>query len=187
MASEGSVEAGFDLHELDELTKLLYQTAEKKYPDLAKKFLREQGNKGKRIMRSEIRSRIKGHRKRTTEMEKSTSLLRGVSQGKVYQYDKDFQIRVYNKAFHAYLVEHGHENEKKRSGHSSIPVGTPIVMIPKKKTTGHVGPLFVGRDGTVKKIEGRYYAANTTKRLKAEFPREVEAFVDGLIKEGLEL
>ena len=57
-------------------------------------------------------------------------------------------------------------------------------MVPGR---GTVGPLFIGRDGAVKQIEGRYYAAATTNKLKAEFPDEAEAFVDELIDKGLEL
>lgn len=181
------VESGFDFHELDDLTRQLYRTAEEFYPKEAKKFLSDQGNKGKRVLRAEIKSRVKGHRKRETKADKKTSLNSGISKGKVHKYEGDFQVRVYDKAPHAFIVEHGHSNVKTRSGKSSIPVGTPITMIPKEKTTNHVGPLFVGRDGAVKQIEGRHYAAATTNKLKAEFPGDVEEFVDDLIERGLEL
>lgn len=179
-----AVEAGLDLHELDELTKQLYRVAEKAYPKEAKKFLSDQGNEGKKILRAEINARVTGHRKRETDDEKKTSLKRGISKGRPYKYQEDWQIRVYDKAPHAYLVEHGHSNVKTRSGKRAIPVGTPVVMVPGR---GTAGPLFIGRDGAVKQIEGRYYAAATTNRLKAQFPGEVEKFVDELIDKGLEL
>jgi len=178
------VEAGFDTHELSELSREFLRTAEKLYPQRAKKFLADQANKGKKVMRSEIRSRVKGHRKRTTKEEKKTSLSRGVDKGKVYKYDGDWQVRVYNTAKHAYLVEHGHSNVKTRGGKGAIPVGTPIVMVPGRKTAG---PLFIGRDGAVRRIEGRYFAAATTKRMKEAFPEDAENFLDELMKEGLEL
>lgn len=179
-----AVEAGFDFHELDELAKHLYETAERKYPKQAKKFMNDQGNKGRRIMRSEIRSRIKGGRTRETDAEKSTSLYAGVDKGRVYLYKNNFEVRVYNTAYHAYIVEHGHSNVKTRSGKSKIPKDTPIVMVPGR---GTIGPLFIGRDGAVKEIEGRYYAAATTNRLKAGFAGDIEKFLDKCIKEGLEL
>ena len=184
------VEAGFDFHELDELTKQLYRTAQEAYPKLAKKFMTKQGNKGKRVMRSEINTRVKGHNRGRNKDNKSKSLKAGIDKGKVTKYEGDFQIRVYNKAKHAYNVEHGHSNIKTRDTYNgnwlkkAIPVGTPVVMVPGR---GTVGPLFVGRDGAVKQIEGRYYAAATTKRLKAEFPADAENFLDELMKEGLEL
>ena len=177
------VDAGFDTHELSELSRDFLRTAEKLYPQRAKKFLTDQANKGKKVMRSEISSRVKGHRKRTKE-EKKTSLSRGVDKGRTHKYQEDWQVRVYNKAPHAYLVEHGHSNVKTRGGRSAIPVGTPIAMVPGR---GTAGPLFIGRDGAVKRVEGRYYAAAATNRLKAEFPADAEGFLDELMKEGLEL
>ena len=176
------VDAGFDTHELSELSRDFLRTADQLYPQRTRKFLTDQANKGKKTMRSEIRSRVKGHRKRTTKEEKKTSLSRGVDKGRVHKYAGDWQVRVYNTAKHAYLVEHGHSNVKTRGGKGAIPVGTPIVMVPGRKTAG---PLFVGRDGAVKRIEGRHYAAATTNRMKADFPEDVENFLDELMKEGL--
>lgn len=177
------VDAGFDTHELSELSREFLRIADEKYPQRTKKFLTEQANKTKKTMRSEIRSRVKGHRKRSKE-EKNTSLSRGVDKGQVHKYDGDWQVRVYNKAKHAWLVEHGHSNVKTRGGRSAIPVGTPIAMVPGR---GTAGPLFIGRDGAVKRIEGRHYAAATTNRMKKEFPEDVENFLSELMKEGLEL
>lgn len=177
------VDAGFDTHELSELSRQFLRIADEKYPQRTKKFLTEQANKTRKTMRSEIRSRVKGHRKRSKE-EKNTSLSRGVDKGQVHKYDGDWQVRVYNKAKHAWLVEHGHSNVKTRGGRSAIPVGTPIAMVPGR---GTAGPLFIGRDGAVKRIEGRHYAAATTNRMKAEFPEDVENFLSELMKEGLEL
>ena len=177
------VDAGFDTHELSELSRQFLRIADEKYPQRTKKFLTEQANKTRKTMRSEIRSRVKGHRKRSKE-EKKTSLSRGVDKGQVHKYNGDWQVRVYNKAKHAWLVEHGHSNVKTRGGRSAIPVGTPIAMVPGR---GTAGPLFIGRDGAVKRIEGRHYAAATTNRMKKEFPEDVENFLSELMKEGLEL
>ena len=178
------VDAGFDTHELSELSREFLRTAEQLYPQRAKKFLTDQANKGKKVMRSEIRSRVKGHRKRTTKEEKKTSLSRGVDKGRVHKYQEDWQVRLLEKAPHGYIVEHGHSNVKTRGGRSAIPVGTPIVMVPGRKTAG---PLFIGRDGAVKQIEGRHYAAATTNRMKKEFPEDAENFLSEHMKEGLEL
>ena len=183
------VDAGFDTHELSELSRQFLRIADEKYPQRTKKFLTEQANKTRKTMRSEIRSRVKGHRKRSKE-EKNTSLSRGVDKGQVHKYDGDWQVRVYNKAKHAWLVEHGHSNVKTRTTYNgnwakkAIPVGTPVVMVPGR---GGAGPLFIGRDGAVKQIEGRHYAAATTNRMKKEFPEDAENFLSELMKEGLEL
>lgn len=183
-------ESGFDTHELSELSRQFLKTATELYPKEAKKFLTNQGNKGKRVMRSEISARVKGHGKKKAADAQRTTLRKGIDKGKVTKHEGEYQVRVFNKAPHAYLVEHGHSNVKTRDTYNgnwlkrAIPVGTPVVMVPGR---GGVGPLFIGRDGAVKQIEGRHYAAATTNRMKKEFPEDAESFLDELMKEGLEL
>lgn len=167
------ISAGLDLSELDELTRRMLETAEKRYPAKAKQFLRQQANETRKAMRHAVRSKTEKH---------TNNLYQGIGRGRTHKHGEDWQIRVFNRAPHAYLVEHGHGNVKNRSGKSRIPAGTPIVMVP-----GRSGPLFVGRDGAVKRVEGRHPAADATEKMKAAFPRAAEDFVDELMREGLEL
>lgn len=142
-----AVESGMEFSDLSELVKEMYRTAEEVYPDQAKKFLKAEGNKGRRKLRERTKA--------VTE-KKTGNLLKGIRRSGVQKHDGDFQIRVYNKAPHAHLIEHGHV-------------------------------LWVNGKKTERFVPGRHPAAETTKVLKQEFPKDAEAFVDELIKEGFEL
>lgn len=136
-----------DSQELSDLVKEMYRTAEQVYPDKAKQFLKEEGNKGRRELRAQTKA-VTG--------KKTGNLLKGIRRSGVQKYNGDLQIRVYNNANHAHLIEHGHV-------------------------------LWVNGTETEKFVPGRHPAATTTNKLKAEFPQDVESFVDRLLSEGFEL
>lgn len=138
---------GMDTRELDELVKNMFRTAQDVYPDEAKSFLKKEGNKGRRLLRAKTKAVTK---------KKTGNLLKGIRRTGVQKHDGDFQIRVYNKAPHAHLIEHGHV-------------------------------LWVNGTKTEKFVPGKHPAADTTKQLKREFPRDVEGFVDEMISKGFEL
>lgn len=138
---------GMDTRELDELVKNMFRTAQDVYPDEAKSFLKKEGNKGRRLLRAKTKAVTK---------KKTGNLLKGIRRTGVQKHDGDFQIRVYNKAPHAHLIEHGHV-------------------------------LWVNGTKTEKFVPGKYPAADTTKQLKREFPRDVEGFVDEMLSKGFEL
>lgn len=94
-----AIEAGFDTHELSDLAIQLYRTAEKEYPEEVKPFLRKEANKTRRTLRDKTKGLTR---------KKTGNLLKGIKRGNVYKHNGDFQIRVYNKAPHAHLIEHGH-------------------------------------------------------------------------------
>lgn len=94
-----AVESGFDLRELDALNAQFLDLAQKQYPKEAKKFLRDEAN----VARKKLRANTKAATKK-----KTGNLLRGIDRGPVKKYQGDFQIRVYNNAPHAHLIEHGH-------------------------------------------------------------------------------
>jgi len=94
-----AVRAGFDAHELDELGQMMYRTAQELYPKEVKTFLKDQGNKGRRVLRAKTKAVTK---------KKTGNLLKGIRKGPVHKHGDDFQVRVYNKAPHAHLIEHGH-------------------------------------------------------------------------------
>lgn len=138
---------GMDTRELDELVKNMFRTAQDVYPDEAKSFLKKEGNKGRRLLRAKTKAVTK---------KKTGNLLKGIRRTGVQKYDGDFQIRVYNKAPHAHLIEHGHV-------------------------------LWVNGTKTEKFVPGKHPAADTTKQLKREFPRDVEGFVDEMLSKGFEI
>lgn len=170
-----AVDSGMEFSDLSDLVKEMYRTAEEVYPKQAKKFLQKEGNKGKRMLKSQT--------KKATGV-KTGNLLGGIGRTKVFKYKKDFQIRVYNDAPHAHLIEHGHSNIKTKASRGSqgkIPIGAPVQMVP-----GRGKPIFV-QGSKEKFVPGRHPAAKATNALKQEFPKDAEAFVDELIKEGFEL
>lgn len=94
-----AIEAGLDTHELSELAVNMYRTAQERYPTDVKKFLRTEGN----LTRKELRAQTSRATKK-----KTGNLLRGIKRSKVTRYNGDFQIRVFNTAKHAHLLEYGH-------------------------------------------------------------------------------
>ena len=73
---------------------------------------------------------------------------------------------------------------KKRGGDLEVTVTSKA---PHAHLIEH-GHVFYHRGKKTEKfVPGKHPAADATKELKAEFPRDAEAFVDRLIKEGFEL
>lgn len=93
------ISEGMDTRELDELAKRMFHVAEKDYPAEAKDFMKREGNKGRRELRAKTKAVTK---------KKTGNLLKGIRRTGVQKYNGDFQVRVYNKAPHAHLIEHGH-------------------------------------------------------------------------------
>jgi len=93
------ISEGMDTRELDELAKRMFRIAEKDYPAEAKDFMKREGNKGRRELRAKTKAVTK---------KKTGNLLKGIRRTGVQKHDEDFQIRVYNEAPHAHLIEHGH-------------------------------------------------------------------------------
>lgn len=151
-----AVSSGMDSHELSDLVRNMYRTAEQHYPDRAKDFLKDQANAGRRKLRAKTKAVTK---------KKSGNLLKGIRRTGVQKYGDDLQIRVYNKAPHAHLIEHGH-----------------VIWVPTRTPSGDIGAKK-----TNNKVAGRHPGADTTKELKENFSTGVEKFVDKLLKEGLEL
>ena len=90
-----------DYSEVSEFNKEMLELIQTKYPKEAKKFITKAGN----AFRTEMKA---GYRKHT--IKRTGNLLRGVNRGRAYIYNgEDYQVRVYNKAPHAHLIEHGHK------------------------------------------------------------------------------
>lgn len=94
-----AVENGFDTRELEQLNQQFLDLAQNQFPKDAKKFLRDEAGKTRKKLRAATKAATK---------KKTGNLLRGIDRGPVKKYNDDFQIRVYNRAPHAHLIEHGH-------------------------------------------------------------------------------
>lgn len=144
--------SGFDASDLSDLENQLLKLANEQYPKEAKSFLRTQGNKAKTRLRNKTKAVTK---------KKTGNLLRGIDKSAPKLYEDSFQIRVYNKAPHAHLIEHGH------------------VM------TDKFGKPILNAMGQEMWVNGRFPAANTTNELKTLWPAEVDKFIDDLLEKGL--
>ena len=147
-----AVEAGFDLGKLEELNEKLLGLAEDQFPQEAKKFVRRQGTKCETMLKNAYKSKVK---------KKTGNLLAGVGRGNPHQYGDSYQIRVYNRAPHAHLIEHGHVMSDKK--------GNPIRNAMGQEVW----------------VDGKYIAANTVNAYKAVYPEEVDKFVDEMLEKGL--
>lgn len=144
--------SGFDASDLSDLENQLLKLANEQYPKEAKSFLRTQGNKAKTRLRNKTKAVTK---------KKTGNLLRGIDKSAPKLYEGSFQIRVYNKAPHAHLIEHGHVMADK--------FGNPIL----------------NAMGQEMWVNGRFPAAHTTNELKDIWPAEVEKFIDDLLEKGI--
>lgn len=144
--------SGYDADDLTELYASLTRLANEQYPKEAKSFLRAQGNKA--------RTRLRNKTKAVTK-KKTGNLLKGIDKSPPKLFQGSFQIRVYNKAPHAHLIEHGH------------------VMADK------FGKPILNEFGQEIWVNGRFPAAQTTNELKEIWPGEVEQFIDELLEKGL--
>ena len=144
--------SGFDADDLTDLYASLTKLANEQYPKEAKSFLRSQGNKAKTRLRNKTKSLTK---------KKTGNLLKGIDKSPPKLFQGSFQIRVYNKAPHAHLIEHGH------------------VM------ADLFGKPILNEFGQEMWVNGRFPAAQTTNELKEIWPGVVEQFIDELLEKGL--
>lgn len=74
---------------------------EKALNDSSKKksFLKKEGKKLKQVTVNVAKSRVK---------EKTGNYIRGIKEGKVYEYQGNYACRVYSTMPHAHLIEYGH-------------------------------------------------------------------------------
>lgn len=147
-----SVEAGFDLGDLNELNEKLLDLAQDQFPKEAKKFIRRQGSKCETRLRNAYKTKVG---------KKTGNLMKGVGRGMPQQYSGSYQIRVYNNAPHAGLIEHGH------------------VLCDKS------GNPILDAAGQERWVDGKYVAANTVNEYKKIYPEEVDKFVDEMLEKGL--
>jgi hypothetical protein len=144
-----SVEVGFDIKELDEYSIKLLKLAEKTMPKECNKFMKIEANKLNSKAKNKARKEIK---------KKTGNYMKGFKRGKkIYEYgDVKYNIRVYNNAPHAHLIEYGHEIV----GHK-----------PDKKQSGYV--------------KGKFILENASKEFENDFAKDTYDLVDDLLNKGL--
>lgn len=144
-----AVEDGFKVDELDQFTLKLIKLADKTMPKEINKFMKNEANK--------LNSRAK--KKARKEVKKDTgNYMKGFKKGKkVYEYgDTKYNIRVYNSAPHAHLIEYGHEIV----GHK-----------PNKKQSGYV--------------KGKFILENASKEFEKDFVKDIYDLAGNLLDKGL--
>lgn len=93
---------GFDTKEIDKFAKELMGFVQDEFPKESKKFMRKQGNELKKVVRKNMKEKVKVNKK-------TGNLLKGLKRGKPYYYKGQLlSIRAYSNAPHAHLIEEGH-------------------------------------------------------------------------------
>ncbi len=142
-------ESGFDVRELDEYTLKLIKLAEKTMPKECNKFMKQEGSKLNSKAKKKARKEVK---------KKTGNYMKGFKKGKkVYEYgDTKYNIRVYNNAPHAHLIEYGHNIV----GHK-----------PDEKQSGYA--------------KGKFVLENASKEFEKDFVKDTYDLVDTLLDKGL--
>lgn len=139
----------FDFHELTDFDKKILERARQTVPKECKNFMGRTGNAFRRKVRAEYRNTVK---------KKTGNLLKGIGRGKPYIWSgNEFQVRVYNKAPHAHLIEYGHKMIDWRTKKQT----------PKKDF-----------------VPGKHIVGKVANSFPGEFDRLCEKFVDDLLKKG---
>lgn len=142
---------GLDTRELERLAADLEKVADR-YPDKASDFLKKEANKTRTLLRKTTGA---------VTVKRTGNLLKGIHRTGVHTYEDDFQVRVYNKAPHAHLIEHGH---------------VQWVRAP--------GPGYKHRRKTDQVVPGRHPAAETTLEMKDVMAADAGPLVDAVLREG---
>ena len=135
----------FDFSELTDFKSDVLKLVNNKYPGKAKKLMNKAGMALKRKVKADY----------TAKTGKKTGLLRkSLTKGKAYKYGSTWQVRVFNTAPHAHLLEYGH----------------------RFRTIKRRGWKFTGLY-----VKGRHVLGDAAEDFTPEFNRICEQFVDELI------
>ncbi len=90
-----------DMTEMEEWAEDLYEFGVRNMPNVSKKFLRREAGKLRKVAVARTKAVTDKH---------TGNLYKGIKKGRtVYAYgDTEYNIRVYNGAPHAHLIEYGH-------------------------------------------------------------------------------
>lgn len=145
--------AEFDTHELDEFAERMVRFYTKEYPKETRNYLQREGNKFKKQLKANTIAAVKGE---AGEMGQSSNYSRQRAQKR----GDGYQVRVKNKAPHAWLFEHGHE------------VFTYDRGLGRSVDRG-------------RRAEGRFPAAKTVIAFKGEFYKDTLDWVDNMLDDKL--
>lgn len=104
-------ESIFDISELDNLSKKMLKLANSEMPRECKKFIKKEGNKLKKITKSNAKSLVK---------RKTGEYVKGIKSGKSYKYSGMWSNRVYSTSPHAHLIENGHRIVKNKKEYGFV-------------------------------------------------------------------
>lgn len=138
-----------DFHELTEFQKDVLKSANDRFPKQARNFMQRVGN----ALKSSI---MAGYKAKTNR--KTGKLRKGLKRGRSYKYNgNEWQVRVYNKAPHAHLLEYGH----------------------RFRTIKRRGWKYTGQY-----VKGRHVVGAAAEAFPETYNKMCEEFVDEFLKEG---
>ena len=139
----------FDFRELTEFQKDVMKSANDRFPKQARNFMQRAGN----ALAKSVRAGYSAKTKR-----KTGNLRKGVKRGPAYKWNgNEWQVRVYNRAPHAHLLEYGH----------------------RFRTIKRRGWKFTGQY-----VKGRHVVGAAAEAFPGTFNRMCEDFVDKFLQEG---
>ena len=139
----------FDFHELTDFNRDVLEHVTRTFPSKAKTLMGRAGSALVKQVKAEYKSETK---------KKTGNLLAGVKRGRPFIYaGSEFQVRVYNKAPHAHLIEHGHRMIDWRTGKRT----------PKRE-----------------RVPGKHIVGKVSNRFPGEFEKICDKFVNHLLEKG---
>ena len=139
----------FDFHELTEFQEDVLKSANNNFPKEARNFMQRAGNALAKAVRA-------GYKAKTGK--KTGNLRRGVKRGRAYKWNRnEWQVRVYNKAPHAHLLEYGH----------------------RFRTIKRRGWKYTGQY-----VKGRHVVGAAANAFPGTFNKMCEDFVDEFLEKG---
>ena len=138
-----------DMHELTEFKARILKNANDQFPKQARNFMTRIGNAFAKQVKAGYDAKTK---------KKTGNLRRGVKRGKSYKYNgNEWQVRVYNKAPHAHLLEYGH----------------------RFRTIKRRGWKYTGQY-----VKGRHVVGSAAAAFPPVFEKMCDEFVDELLQKG---
>lgn len=155
--------SGFLFDELSDLKKNIVRDIKNKFPDDAKKFIKQEAQKAKKLAQTIGKKRVGTAKGLKKNWSAEKSYHKRWKSGRPYKYsESDLCCRVYNSAPHGHLIELGHVN---------IPRGT-------KRATTVKGRLEQKKNqkGTGYTL-GKLVVAETEVEFKSQWLDDAEKFI----------
>ncbi len=129
--SRNQLEDGFNVEDLDAVTKKLLKAAEDTQPKQLKKLMQAEGNKLKRKTLAKAKAEV------TKRTDGKKSYFNSIKRGKVYNFKGDeVAVRVYSSAPHSHLIEYGHRMIKRNGEEGEFVEGKHVFSDTRKDFQG---------------------------------------------------